>query len=227
MTIVPDPHLRPSLLLYTRTDVPHHPSLVAGARALRGIAESNGFCVTHTEDPACFADPANGRPDAIVFLNTACDELDDAQRNAFARLVRAGSGFVGIHSASYFERDWPWYERLVGARFAGHPEPQHARVDVIDREHPATRQLPMRWPCFDEWYNFRTPPAGVRVLATLDESTYYGGAHGATHPVIWCRSVDGSRSFYTALGHTEECFANDAYLAHVLGAMQWAAGLER
>jgi type 1 glutamine amidotransferase len=161
----------------------------------------------------------------VVFLNTATDEFRDSDREGLVRCVRGGSAFVGIHSASYFQKDWPWYEALVGARFAGHPEPQIGRVEVTDRDHPATKEIPASWSHMDEWYNFRSIPAGVRVLATVDESTYAGGAHSAHHPVVWCHTYEGSRSLYTALGHTEECFRDELYLRHILGAIRWAAGL--
>jgi len=233
------------LLLYTRTDIPHHPSIVAGIRALRELAAANGFLLMHSEDPSVFAEfatesvsgPSAGstasspqvstpvRPTVLVFLNTAIDEVDPVQRDGLVQCIRGGSGFVGIHSASFFEKDWPWYEALVGARFAGHPEPQEGRIDVTDRNHPATRGLPSQWVHMDEWYNFRSLPAGLRILATVDESTYTGGTHGALHPVMWCHTYEGSRSFYTALGHTEECFGDDRYLAHVLGGIRWAARL--
>jgi type 1 glutamine amidotransferase len=224
--VLRESHPTPALLLYTRTDVPHHPSIAAGVRAIGTLAATAGFRFTHSEDPSVFAAADPVRAAVVVFLNTAVDELDAGHRESLTNYIRGGAGFVGIHSASYFERDWPWYETLVGARFAGHPEPQTARVEIVDRGHPATRNLPAEGHRLDEWYNYRTLPSGVRVLATVDESTYAGGVPGARRPVMWCRSVEGSRSFYTALGHTEECFSDDLYLGHILGAARWAARLE-
>lgn len=219
------PPTTPTLLLYTRTDVPHHPSIHPGVQALTKLAAGNGFILTHTEDPSVFCGPSPAQPNVIVLLNTATDELDDVQREGLVRRIREGSAFVGIHSASYFQKDWPWYEGLVGARFAGHPEPQMGRIEVVDANHPATRGIAGAWEHLDEWYNFRAIPSGVRVLATVDESSYAGGAHPAHHPVMWCHTYEGSRSFYTALGHTEECFSDPRYLKHILGALRWAAGL--
>jgi uncharacterized protein len=62
------------------------------------------------------------------------------------------------------------------------------------------------------------------VLATLDESSYGGGAMGADHPIAWCREHAGGRSFYTALGHTVEAYAEPEFRAHLLGGIRWAAG---
>jgi hypothetical protein len=79
-------------------------------------------------------------------------------------------------------------------RFARHPAVQPATVRVVDRDHPATARLPAVWARTDEWYEFRGNPRGrVRVLATLDESTYRGGGMGADHPIAWCHGVGRGR----------------------------------
>ena len=88
----------------------------------------------------------------------------------------------------------------------------------------------------DEFYGFATNPRGtVHVLASLDESTYLGlprqlsaaGTMGEDHPIAWCHPFDGGRAFYTALGHDDMLYANDAYLKHVLGGILWATGAVR
>jgi hypothetical protein len=59
------------------------------------------------------------------------------------------------------------------------------------------------------------------VLLTVDEASYEGGTMGADHPVAWCHERLGGRSCYTALGHTEESFAEPAFLRHLHGALTW------
>ena len=51
-----------------------------------------------------------------------------------------------------------------------------------------------------------------------------GGAMGADHPVMWSRSYEGGRAWYTAGGHTIESFAEPLYLDHLGKAIVWAAG---
>ncbi|HEY6065054.1 MAG TPA: ThuA domain-containing protein, partial [Thermoanaerobaculia bacterium] len=100
-----------------------------------------------------------------------------------------------------------------------------AVMSIVDRVHASTRGLPERWARTDEWYNFAGNPRGAaHVLATLDESTYSGGAMGADHPIAWCLYYDGGRSWYTALGHTRETYAEPLFLRHLLGGIQFAAG---
>jgi hypothetical protein len=47
---------------------------------------------------------------------------------------------------------------------------------------------------------------------------------GADHPISWCRDVDAGRSWYTGMGHTNESFAEPAFLDHLLGGIETAAG---
>jgi type 1 glutamine amidotransferase len=44
---------------------------------------------------------------------------------------------------------------------------------------------------------------------------------GADHPIAWCRERLGGRSFYTALGPTDESFAEPAFLGHLRGTLSW------
>jgi hypothetical protein len=63
------------------------------------------------------------------------------------------------------------------------------------------------------------------VLVSLDETSYDPGSTAwATTPLAWYHGHDGGRAFYTALGHTQESWSEPAFLEHVTGAIEWAAG---
>ena len=64
----------------------------------------------------------------------------------------------------------------------------------------------------------------MRVLLTLDESTYLPGefAMGADHPIAWQHEFDGGRAWYTEGGHTDESYSEPLFLGHLLGGIQWA-----
>jgi type 1 glutamine amidotransferase len=215
------------VLVFSRTTGYRHDSIPAAVRAIGELGSEGGFAVTATEDPAVFTADALAAHRVVVFLSTTGRVLDDAQRAAFEEYIRTGGGFVGVHSASATETDWPFFGELLGAVFAGHPEVQPGDVVVTDRTHPATAHLPERWHRVDEWYEFRGRPApSVRVLATVDESSYSGGRTGADHPHAWCQTYAGARSFYTAGGHAEAAYAEPAFRAHLLGGIRWAAGTD-
>jgi type 1 glutamine amidotransferase len=213
------------VLVFSRTAGFRHGSIPAGVKAVEALGERHGFAVDATEDPAKFKTGHLGRYAAVVFMNTTGDVLDDTQQAAFESYIRAGGGFVGVHAATDTEYDWPWYGKMVGARFLGHPAVQTAVIEVIDRDHLSTAHLPEHWSRTDEWYDFTLVDVDRRVLARLDESSYEGGKMGDDHPFAWCHEFDGGRAWYTAGGHTDACFTEPAFLAHLLGGIRWAGQL--
>lgn len=225
----PTPQASPvRLLVFSKTAAFRHDSIPAAIAALRRLGREHGVSLDFTEDSAAFT-PANlSRYAAVIFLLTTGTVLDDAQAGALAGYIRAGGGYVGIHSASDTEYNWPWYGGLVGAYFDrvhGHSRVVRATVHVADPATPSTSMLPSAWVRTDEWYNFATNPAGsVHVLLTVDESTYRGGVMGAYHPIAWQHAYDGGRAWYTAMGHTPESYSEPPFLAHLWGGIVYAAG---
>jgi uncharacterized protein (TIGR03437 family) len=218
---------QPRVLVFSKTTGFRHDSIPDGIAAVRQLGQQNGFDVDVTEDTSTFNDNNLARYRTIIFLSTTGEVLNNAEQASFERFIRNGGGFVGVHSATDTEYDWPWYGGLVGAYFQNHPAIQTATIRTEDNSHPSTNPLPSAWQRNDEWYNFRTNPRGrVKVLATLDETTYSGGGMGADHPISWCQLYDGGRSWYTAGGHTKQSYTEPLFLQHLLGGIQFAAKIK-
>ncbi len=233
---------RPAVLVFSKTSGYRHVEAIPACRAaLEEIAGRRGWALFATENGATFRPDYLERFDAVFFNNVSGDVFTPEQRAALRAWVEVGGGFVGVHgSGGDFAYDWRWYvEQLIGAQFAGHvmtPQFQTATVRVADREHPATRDLAPSWEHHEEWYSFEASPRrrGVRVLATVDESTYDPSAWwgwqdlsmGDDHPVIWSHCVGRGRSLYSALGHQAAAYASPEYRRVLEGAIAWAAGLE-
>ena len=208
------------VLVFSKTAGFRHDSIPDGIASIRRLGEEHGFAVDATEDAGVFTDESLSMYAVVVWLSTTGEVLHDEQRSAFERYIRGGGGYAGIHAAADTEYEWPWYGGLVGAWFDNHPEIQTAVIDVIDRGHQSTAHLPERWERTDEWYSYRSKPRrDVRVLATVDESTYAGGTMGGDHPIVWCHHYDGGRAWYTGGGHTSESFGEPAFVAHLLGGI--------
>ncbi|WP_375296044.1 ThuA domain-containing protein [Saccharothrix sp.] len=213
------------MLVFSKTAGFRHDSIAVGTQMIRDLGAGNNFTVTATEDSTQFNATNLARFEAVVFLNTTGDVLNAMQQTAFESYIRGGGGYVGIHSAADTEYDWPFYGELVGAYFSSHPAIQQATVRVENRAHPATAHLGSSWVRTDEWYNYRTNPRStVRVLATLDESTYSGGSMGGDHPHTWCKTVGSGRSFYTGSGHTQSSYSEAGFRSMVLGGLRYASG---
>ncbi|MDG4789148.1 ThuA domain-containing protein [Micromonospora sp. WMMD1102] len=212
------------VLVFSKTAGFRHDAIPAGIQAIRELGSANSFTVTATEDSATFTTANLAQYEAVIFLNTTGDVLNASQQSAFESYIRAGGGYVGVHSAADTEYDWSFYGNLVGAYFASHPAIQQANVKVENRAHAATAHLPQTWTRTDEWYNYRTNARSTaRVLATLDESSYSGGGMGADHPHAWCKTYEGGRSFYTGGGHTQASYTESNFRAHLLGGIRYAA----
>ncbi|MEU8268493.1 ThuA domain-containing protein [Sphaerisporangium sp. NPDC049002] len=212
------------ILVFSKTAGFRHSSIPNGIAAIQRLGAAGGFTVVATEDAAAFTTANLAQYQAVVWLSTTGDVLNAAQQTAFQSYIAAGGGYVGIHAAADTEYDWPWYGGLVGAWFSSHPATQQATVRVEDRSNVSTSHLAPTWTRTDEWYNYRTNPrANVKVLASLDETSYTGGTMG-DHPITWCQNYGGGRSWYTGLGHTEESYADPAFTTMVLGGIQVAAG---
>ncbi|MGZ3643903.1 MAG: ThuA domain-containing protein [Ktedonobacteraceae bacterium] len=216
------------LLVISKTGGFRHASIKDGKIALRKLAAEHNYGIDFTEDATVFTDANLAHYDAVVFLLTTGTILNDNQKAAFERFIRAGGGYVGVHSASDTEYDWSWYGGLVGAyfdRIHGHSKVMQATIHVTDRTQSSTMMLPAIWIRTDEWYNFATNPRGrVNVLMTVDENSYKGGTMGADHPIAWYHEYDGGRAWYTALGHTSASYYEPLFLAHLWGGIVYTAG---
>jgi glucose/arabinose dehydrogenase len=102
------------------------------------------------------------------------------------------------------------------------PAVKSSVVNILDRQHPATRELPLNLTREDRWYGWEPSPVGaVHTLAQVE------GQSSPFHPVSWCRDYDGGRSFYTGMGHTEAGYGEDAFRKHLSGALGWTSGIVR
>lgn len=212
------------ILVFSKTAGFHHSSIDEGITAVQKLGLENKFDVDTTKDSGKFTVDNLKKYAAVVFLNTTGDVFNDAQQNAFEQYIKNGGGFVGVHAATDTEYEWPWYGKLVGAYFISHPEQQVATLNVINQNTIATKHLPKVWSRKDEWYNFKNINPDLKILITIDESTYKGGQNGEPHPMAWYHDFDGGRSFYTELGHVEESYTDPLFLQHLLGGIKYATG---
>lgn len=218
-----------NVLVFSKTGGWRHDSIETGWEMFRELSAAHDFDITISEDSSLFTDAQLSDFDAIVFLNTTGDILDDEQQAAMERFIRSGGGFVGIHSATDTEMEaWDWYNRLAGAAFDGHPnEPsnvQEASLAVVDAVHPATSELPPAFQYTDEWYDFARVNTETTTLLTIDRQSYIGAKGQGLEPISWFHEFDGGRVFYTNLGHSSETFLDPLFQTHLLGGMIYAVG---
>ena len=152
------------------------------------------------------------------------------QQEVITRRVRDGSlVVVAIHSATDSCNFWPFYGSLVGARFNGHPWTQTVDLEVVDRDHPATRHLAPTWSWYDEVYQFRNLRPDAQVLLRVPTEQLDLGVPGVDEPpygfpLSWCFQEGEGRVFSTSLGHFHGAWETPVYLQHLAGGLRWALG---
>lgn len=216
-----------SVLIFTKTEGFRHSSIPTGVDAVIRLADQEDINTYHTENASYFQPDSLQAFDAVIFLNTTGDVLNDSQQEVFEQYIRDGGGYLGIHSAADTEYEWPWYGDMVGAYFTSHPEIQEATIKVLDHSHAATSFLPEEWSRTDEWYNYKNISDEIKVLMELDESSYEGGENGDFHPIAWYHNFDGGRAFYTGLGHTDEAYSEPLFMDHLRGALHYVIGTKQ
>ncbi len=212
-----------NVLLFTKTAGYRHKNIEAGVKVIQEIANKNGFTIVHSEDASIMNNGDLKNYSGIIFFSTSGDILNEVQQLAFQKFIRKGGGFMGIHAATDTEKNWPWFTKMIGAQFVGHPKSQEAIQRKTGITHPAVDFLPSNeWKRFDEWYNFKNFQDTIKPILNLDESSYEGGINGEYHPSAWFHEFEGGKVFYTAGGHTKESFDEPLFRRHILEGIKWA-----
>jgi type 1 glutamine amidotransferase len=211
-----------------------HQKMIAAARPFfEKMALDESFQLDFSDDTSQI-NPVNlARYQVFVMLQLAPFDMSYAQQDALQQFVEKGNGFVGLHAGGLTghqfhpnDKYWQWFEDLMGnVIYSPHPAYQHATMVVEDQSHPVTRHLPARIDIPDEWYEWdksvRSNP-DVRVLASVDESTYHQNKPMGDHPVIWTNQRF-RRMIYISPGHSPELLEDPAYATLLRDAIRWAA----
>ncbi len=156
--------------------------------------------------------------------------------SAFEKYISTGKGgWIGFHHATLLgEFDgyplWKWFSGFMGGiqfknYIAGFADGQ---VLIEDSLHPIVKGVPKYITIEkEEWYTYdRSPRPGVKVIASVDESTYNPASSikMGDHPVIWSNTNYSARNAYIFMGHSPALFDNIYYTTLFRNTIFWAAG---
>ncbi len=221
------------ILVFTKTNGFRHNSIDDGVALLNEIGTTYNIPVTNTEDGAMFNADTLQNYNVVVFCNTSGDGLLTVeQQAAMEAFIQAGNGFVGIHAATDTYRDgsWPWYNDLVGGIVQTSPNHTAANyagtMDVNEADNAITNHLGNTWEKIEEYYYWELN-GGYLFDGNIDLLTVRSTgseSYDAPRPVTWYKNYDGGRSFYTALGHNDADYTNDADFRKLIeNGVLWAA----
>ncbi|MCB9831739.1 MAG: ThuA domain-containing protein [Planctomycetes bacterium] len=172
----------------------------------REVLEKTGrFEVTTTEQPAEFLARENLAPFDLFFLDYNGARWGEAAEKRFQDAVAAGKGVFFLHAADNAFPGWRGYEQMSCLCFrekSGHGSFHAFDVQVVDRNHVITRDLPHLRAHPDELYHRLQPIPGAqfRVLLTAESSGESGGS-GNEEPMALIGRFGKGRIFHTTLGH--------------------------
>ncbi len=224
------------VLVYTRNYTPDgkgyvHENIAASVAAIQRIGVEKGFGVDVSDDPTSFTDVNLEQYAALVFSNSNNEAFaTDAQRAAFRRYIQGGGGFVGIHSASGSQRDWPYFWSVLGGKFLVHPKMQKFSVRVVDSSNVATKGIPAEFEWTDEFYFIDHLNPGIHPVLVSDRTKLQFldavkndlSTFATETPLAWWQKFDGGREYYIALGHNKEDYANPILVKLIENGIVWA-----
>ena len=215
-----------------------HQKFVDAARIyLDKLAAENDFAVDYITGTERINDESLAQYKLFIQLNHPPYRWAPIAKKAFVDYITQGKGgWIGFHHASLlgdfdgYPMD-PWFsEFLGGIRFTHYlPDFAKATVKIEDPSSPLAKGLP---PSFvidkEEWYTWsQSPRPNVRVLATVDESSYVPNTMikmGGDHPVVWSNPHYKARNVYIFMGHHGGLFDDPNFVQLFRNAVFWGAG---
>lgn len=225
------------VLVYTKNGKGYvHDNIPFAVQCIQKLGQEHGFSVDVSDQPNLFTESNLKQYTLLVFPSTNNDVFDtDEQRLAFRRYIEAGGGFVGIHSVTGTERNWPWFKRMLGGTFSWHAKFQKFRVRVIDTKHPSMQGVPAAWEKEDECYFAKELSPGPTAIMAHDLTSLNPnedaeklkanrGTFGDLYPAAWYYNFDGGYTWCTALGHAKTDYQEPTFVNHIFQGIRFVAG---
>lgn len=215
------------LLFLTHAAGYRHEVLPQAAKIVGEEGVKYGIETTATEDVSWLSADKLKDFDAVLFYTSGELPLDSPQKADFLEFVKKGGGFSGVHSATDTFYEWEEFGKLIGGYFDGHPWHTSVSVEVLDRNHPATRHLEKSFRITDEIYQFRAfDSSGSKILLALDKDSVNMEAEGVRgvngfFPLSWTRNYGSGKVFYTALGHRQDVWEDPRFQKHLFAGILW------
>ena len=173
------------------------------------LPDDIALIVVNAGDPHGPMPEAGAAPEASVL---------GAANSALEAAIERGVGILAMHTAAASLRDYPAFERALGARWvrdhSWHPPIGEAAVHLVGN-HAIADGLE-DFTVFDERYtDFRLDD----VIEPIAEHEH----DGVRHPLVWAREFGRSRLVYDALGHDARSYESAGHRALLAASLDWLA----
>lgn len=157
----------------------------------------------------------------VLVLFTRRIVLPPEQMEIVKKHIDAGKPVVGIRTASHGIQNWVpdvkvFDKEVLGGSYDGHyKNDEPADVTPLVDEHPVLTGIPP-FKTIGKLYKNEALAKDVKVLMNATN------ASGQTQPVVWTRTHNGGKIFYTSLG-VQKDFENPDFRKLLVNAVTWAA----
>jgi type 1 glutamine amidotransferase len=205
-------------------DQPHEPGHIEDG--LRPVFEATGVVPHFTVDVKAVSAPNLAKVRLLVILRDGLQRpeqdhradfvwMTPEQEHAVAAFVEKGGSFLNLHNAMGLYPSGGPYLDLVGGRYTGHGPLERFRVEVVDADHPITRDV-VAFSVPDEQH---TPICDEnRVHLVLRSRSDDGKTVAAAG---WVREPGRGRLCHLAPGHTREALLHPMYQRLLRNAVRW------
>jgi uncharacterized protein len=217
-------------------DKGHHLEYSKAAKVwLNDLAKNNSFTIDYIQKTDSINEQFLNQYQLFIQLDYPPYGWNEQSARIFQDYIEQGKmGWIGFHHATLLgEFDgfpmWNWFSDFMGSIIYENYIPTfvEGKVIVEDNSHPCMKGVS---PGFtienEEWYTYnKSPRPNVRVLASVDESTYSPATNVkmGDHPVVWTNEKVAARNIYIFMGHSPDLFENKSYTTLFRNAIFWAA----
>jgi type 1 glutamine amidotransferase len=225
-----------ALIYHTLHAEPDHVEFAQkGVEFFKRLNYGDGFVLDVATDTKNFTDDKLSEYDIVVMLNGY--PMDKPARRAFEKYMENGGGWMGFHAAAYNDRNtgWPWLVDFLGGGvfLCNNWPPQPVKLDIDDRNHPVTKNLPAGFVAPEsEWYQWGPSPREnpfVEVLVSLSPDNYPLGIKDVVKwgdwPVVWTNTR--YRMIYLNAGHNAGAFSDATQNLLFVNAFRWVVSRDK
>ena len=189
------------------------------------ILEKEGFEVRIANDLAVYTDKDYLQSLSLIVPVWTMSKITGDQEKGLLEAVASGVGLAGWHGGMGDSfRENTTYQFMTGGQWVAHPDGIiDYTVNITNHADPITAGIP-DFKMHSEQYYMHTDPGNV-VLATTTfrERVSSPWVNGTVMPVVWKRTWDKGRVFYSSLGHVAKDFDVPEAREIQRRGMLWAA----
>lgn len=217
-----------ALVYYTeKAEEAHVDFALECASFLERLTDGNGW----TLDKTTSLETCNDLSQYSVIICPNTLPRSEKGRKMFEEYMENGGGWVGFHAAAYNDARtaWPWLDAFLGCgRFkCNNWPPQEALLELDDKYHPVTKNLPREFVVpATEWYQWTGDldcNGDIEVLASLSHKNYPIGLKDIVYegkwPVVWTNHK--YRMIYLNMGHGKGEFTDATQNLLFINALRW------